>query len=66
MKSLRCAAAAVLGLSLGLLACPEKKAEPIPPKEVEVKPVVIAPPVGTEPRAERSAQPPSIRALSPR
>ena len=58
MKSLRCAAAAVLGLSLALTACPEKKADPIPPK-VEVKPpVVVAPPPGAEPRADKECAAP--------
>ena len=59
MKSLRCAAAALLGLSLGLMACPEKKADPIPPKVVEVKPpVALAPPPGAEPRADKECAAP--------
>ena len=54
MKSLRCTAAAVLGLSVGLMACPEKKADPILPKAVEVKPpVVVAPPQAAEPHADK-------------
>ncbi len=58
MKSLRCAAAAVLGLSLGLMACPEKKVDP-PPKPVEVKPaVVVAPPPAAEPRADKECAAP--------
>lgn len=57
MMSLRCAAAAVLGLSLGLLGCPEKKVDP--PKPVEVKPVVVAPPPPVaEPRADKECAAP--------
>ena len=58
MKTLRCAAAA-LGLSLGLMGCPEKKVEPTPPKPVEVKPaVVVAPPPAAEPRADKECAAP--------
>lgn len=55
MKSLRHAAAfAVLGLSVTLLGCPEKKVEAPPqPKPVE-KPVVVAPPPpAPEPQADK-------------
>lgn len=59
MKSLRCAAATLLGLSLGLIACPEKKTEAPPPKPAEVKPVVVAPPpAAAEPRADKECAAP--------
>lgn len=57
MKSLRYAAA--LGLSLGLLGCPEKKAE-APPKPPEVKPAAPVPPpaLAAEPRADKECAAP--------
>lgn len=59
MKSLRIAAATVLGLSLGLMACPDKKADVSPPpKPAEVKPVVVAPPPVAEPRADKECAAP--------
>lgn len=60
MKSLRHAAAfAVLGLSVTLLGCPEKKVEapPPPPKPVE-KPVVAPPPPAPEPLADKECAAP--------
>ena len=55
MKSLRYAGA-VLGLSLGLLGCPDKKVEP---KPVEVvKPVVAVPTPVAEPRADKECAAP--------
>ncbi len=55
MKSLQSAAAvAVLGLSMTLMGCPEKKVE-APAKPVETKPVVVVapPPPAAEPLADK-------------
>jgi hypothetical protein len=45
-------------MSLGLMACPDKKTE-TPPKPAEVKPVVVAPPPAVvEPRADKECAAP--------
>lgn len=52
-------AAAVVGLSVGLLGCPEKKVDPPKPPPEPVKPVVPStPPPAAEPRADKECAAP--------